>query len=536
MSLKTALRTIWAGLLGILSLAIFVACNPSVADQTDALNTEGAMAAINGVAWGERLEINHAGIPAPSTAQVQLWISINNGAPVLAQVIFQTAGRVVFDLPAALPLPNLPTEFSNFIPGHNIATYYQAPAPSQQAWYTNRGTVKVQVRYGSNNVIVEREYLPYGAVKPGELTVLREVSNTGQCNLPGAYTIVNRQTTQIEGATVCYITAGFISRGTQAAINQLTALGFSADKNTVSSLDQTGANSFDPTCDQIGRWLNPISLNFPTTDMTALATYVNAQAAGVSGAGVKVYVVGGGFNAEDGFSCPVANFHKHDTHVQSIIQALAPGADVQAKVVCSDLGNCFASDIVLALLGIADEAQTANYDIVVNMSLGGPLANQPMFRALEYMHSRVLVVASGGNGFAAPRHWPASYSSRLPSPGALFNVIAVAASGFNSAGVWGLGGFNTRANGSIFAPGINLCTTTLTNFRCKNSSPFNLDDIGATGSSFAAPVVTAIAALYLDAALPQQNITPTRLGQCLVNYSRNNPLLDRMVYFDPAGC
>jgi subtilisin family serine protease len=174
--------------------------------------------------------------------------------------------------------------------------------------------------------------------------------------------------------------------------------------------------------------------------------------------------------------------------------------------------------------------------MVVNMSLGGPLRNSAMFRALQYMQDRVLVVTSGGNGFAAPGHYPASFSSRLPNPGLLSNVISVAASGYNSAGVWGAAGFNTRSNASLFAPGINLCPASMLTFRCKNSLPYSLDDLGATGSSFAAPVVAAIAALYLDNALPQQSLTPLRLGQCLVNHSRTNPLLDRMVYFDSAGC
>lgn len=495
-----------------------------------------AAALVSGVAWNERVELRDQRIPQPPSggSNVRLRVRVGHNPPFTANVLFQAQGRVVFDLPAPPALPPLPADLPYSLePG----SYNQPPTPAQQASYTDRGTVTVQVLNAANQVVGQQDYQPYGAVEPGELTAIREV-DAGSCfSLPDGFRVVDSQLSTVGGSRVCYITANIGNRGTQQAIAQLLSArpGLSVDKNTVNGLDPTDANSFDPTCSQIINWLNPIGgSGFATLNPAQLASATNAQAASVRGSGVKVYVVGGGFGASDGFSCPVANFQGHDTHVKSIILSLAPGADVEAKEVCSNAGNCPSSSITRALLDIAAEAATSSQDILVNMSLGGPLPNSAMFKALQLMQDRVLVVTSGGNGPYAPDHFPASYSSDLPDPGLLSNVLSVAAAGLKN-GLWGVAGFNTRRNAGVFAPAINLCPDSLLGFRCKNSLPKDLDDLGATGSSFAAPVGTGLAALYLEETRSRP-LSPLRLRQCLSNTALANPFLSRMVWFQAGGC
>lgn len=518
----------WKVLATSLALGL-LGCNNPEANEVG-LEETGILAAtiINSVAWSERVEIG--GIS--STNPLKLRIKVGNNQPFDTQPIFQGSGRVVFDLPNMPILPNLPAGLPATI---SRTLYNQTPSADQLASYSTRGQVLVQVLNAANQEVTRREYQPYGAVEPGQLTLIRDGSCVG-FNPPSGFVWADSLTAQVGQTQVCYVTASFSTRGTSEAMGLLRAArpASSVDKNVLHSLDQSGANAYDPTCEQIGRWLNPIGgSGFSNINMSQLANLTNTASAQVNNnRGVSVHVVGGGFGANDGFSCPLANLHGHDRHVGDLIRTLAPNATILAKEVCNDQGSCAASRITRALLEIG---ASSSGNTLINTSLGGPLANTAMFRALQLLQDRVLLVASGGNGAYASRHYPASYSSSLPTPGPLNNVIAVGAAGMMN-GSWGIAGFNTRRNGEISAPGINLCPSSALDFRCKNTAPFSLDDIGLTGSSFAAPVVTGIAALYLEHALPTQTLTPIRLRQCLNNFSLINPSLSGMVWFSPNGC
>ena len=489
------------------------------------------------VAWGEQVQVTHPAINASPAVTIQY--RIDSGPVQTISRFHQQDNRVVFALPSVLALPELP----NFATPYTVSAgaYASTLTSSQIEQYTNRGTVKVTISTGSKKI--RHSYQPYGAVESGELTVLVQATNCEAVKaavLAEGFSIIDNTS----GERLCYLTAYTESKGTSQAIAHLeNKLEFSqvwVDKNTIQTLDPTGAHGFDPGCDQIANWLDlaggsGFKMLLPT-DLLASSNASTAHNAGITGAGIKVFVIGGGIGINDDFECLDATgsvlFEDHDTHIAEIIRLIAPDALVEDRIVCDATGNCPTSEIVKALLDVNSAAQTNMGKDIINMSLGGPLPNIVLERALRAIESDITVISSNGNGPNAPAHYPASYSSANPTPGALDNVVAIAASGFQ-AGNWYIAGYNTR-NAQMFAPGTNVCVQTATSFRCDTSATTQPESIGITGSSFAASFATAMAALYLEAS--SSNLTPEDVRQCLLDGSVNNPNMNRMVWFDAAVC
>jgi subtilisin family serine protease len=111
---------------------------------------------------------------------------------------------------------------------------------------------------------------------------------------------------------------------------------------------------------------------------------------------------------------------------------------------------------------------------VVNLSLGGPAAGQALCDAVSYANSRgALVIAAAGNGAASTPNYPAA------CPGAVA-VSATDANGdfayFSSFG----------ASVSLAAPGVAILST-------RGDNTYGTE----SGTSFSAPMVSAVAALVL---------------------------------------
>ena len=492
--------------------------------------------AITGVAWGEQVQVNSTQIPASPPLSIQY--QIGSGAIINLSPVHQQAGQVVFILPE---MPALPT-LSNFSSPYSITpSQYNSPLSSAQiSQYSNRGIVKVTLTAGNKKI--KRNYQPFGAVEPGELTVMAQSNNCSA--FENAVTSLGfSKLDSASAGNLCYLTAGFSTIGTSQAINKVNSLDLSnlwVDKNVVQGLDPRGSSSFDPSCAQIETWLDLAGASgFDLLNPADILASSNASAAhnlNLTGAGVNVFVIGGGIGANDAFVCEDAQgnvlFQGHDSHIAEIIQLIAPDAHIEDRVVCNAAGHCPSSEIVRALIDVSQVAQQNSGKDLINMSLGGPTGNSVMQRVLEIIEPGITVIASSGNGPFAPSHYPAAYSSGALNPGSLDNIVAVAATG-RLTGSWALAGFNTR-NAELFAPGTNVCVQTATSFRCDPQAATTPENLGITGTSFAAPVATGMAALYLEHS--NLNLSPSDLRSCLTSAALLNPNLNRMIWFDASIC
>jgi len=505
--------------------------------QTDLTELEFETVAITNVAWGEQVQVTHSAINASPAVTIKY--RIGSGPLISITNFHQQNNRVVFALPELSSLPAL----TNFSAPYSIsASEYAAPLTAAQVnQYANRGLVKVTITAGGTKI--KRNYQPFGAVEAAEVMVMAQTANC----VAFETAVVNLGFTKVDAGAagnLCYLTVESNSKGTAQAISQLNAgLDYPnlwVDKNGVQSLDPRNGRGFDPSCDQITDWLDRaggsgFDMLLPA-DLLASSNAPSAHNAGTTGDGVNVFVVGGGIGANDAFECldSAGNviFEDHDTHIAEIISLIAPDASIEERIVCNAAGNCPTSEIVRTLLELSVTAQNNTGKDIINMSLGGPLPNTVLERALKAIEAGITVVTSGGNGPNAAAHYPANYSSSSPAAGSLDNIISVAASAFAN-NTWNMAGFNTR-KAELFAPATNLCLSTATAFRCDPSAASQPENLGITGSSFAAPIATGVAALYLEAS--SQNLQPEEVRTCLTDAALNNPNLNRMIWFDASIC
>lgn len=509
------------------------------------------------VAWGERVTFS-----SPVTG-FKVFGPDNDDDPVLERQLDEPSRIVDLPYPTVLPtLDGVPSELVT------EEAFFAPLTAAERETYMNRGSVVLQLEDGT------RVLEPYGAVLSGQIHAVAGVQ--GSCKQPGRFfafltnnlpdlfrALETFELRVTDNASLCQVTFEIGPRGTRNAIESLTAVlgrfpgyadllgdaGFVVDKNSLSSLDPPprGVKSLDPTCDQIVKWLDPIGDNdYGLIFRDGLRTDLGVPASGATGAGVDVAIIGGGVGPNDNVRCedPLGTvfFRGHDTHIRNIIRAVAPDVNVQAFKVCNAEGTCSAAEIVRALL---QTVALAGQDTrtLVNLSLGGPLPDRPTFEVLRLLGEPpfgVAVIASGGNGPFAPAHFPAGYSSGVADPAApsLTNVVSFAATGLrlSAAGTdrpgYVIAGFNTRANADFFAPGVNVCLSAAQTFRCDTAATFP-DTLGATGSSFAAPVGTGLAALFLEDA----DLSPADLRSCLAVNRQRDPVTGlRYAAFGETAC
>ena len=215
----------------------------------------------------------------------------------------------------------------------------------------------------------------------------------------------------------------------------------------------------------------------------------------------------------DTFDCSQTPYQdKHGSLVTEIISTLAPGADQIMFKVCDDDGTCPSSSIAKALLLLSNDYENFPRIDIVNMSFGANLTQEdPVLRAIlermTGMNYETLIVTSIGNSAGAAAHYPADYHYLN------YGMIPVAAAKkVAQGGAWQLAEFNTqpvleRTKTSLLAaPGVRL--------RLAQGNPE-----GVTGTSFAAPVVAAMAAVERQHR-PRHNTTAISLHMNLLEHAQ----------------
>jgi subtilisin family serine protease len=256
----------------------------------------------------------------------------------------------------------------------------------------------------------------------------------------------------------------------------------------------------------------------------------------------------GGGGGEVGFVSSQPNKWEHDqnshgTHVTSTIlgysldgtpiNGVAPMATVIPVKVLNQNGSGWSSVVARGIVYVADlkAGPLAEYPVVINMSLGGPVLDGIEKAALDYAISMgVIVVASAGNEGMAGMGYPGAYEP----------VISVAASGW--VGEWQPGNRAWWYNRNVGDPTV-ATDYYITDFSSRELAGQDLDvaapgswvvgpyqlNSGATsyyflgGTSMASPHVAGIVALMV-----QKNPALTALQAEAILQTSAIPL--------PAGC
>jgi subtilisin family serine protease len=288
-----------------------------------------------------------------------------------------------------------------------------------------------------------------------------------------------------------------------------------------------GAPIFDARCDQLAA-LGREAASAQPIPLSNLRDLLGVRDPNLTGRGTTIAVLDGGGSSSspslsrnflrganptdtrDDFDCAETPYvDGHGAVVSQIIRTVAPETNLLSLKVCDTSGRCPASSIIKALLYIRNRYEGFPSVDVVNMSFGGQPVNDTVLKTiLEDMMSvqyETLFVMSAGNGPNDATHYPADYQSLH------FSLIAVAAAKRNPD--WALASFNTQAtitNGSyapLAAPATRLEIT-------LNGVPRTV-----TGTSFAAPSVSALAALER-----QRNPALQRVASHLHWYMQTNAL------------
>ncbi len=520
----------WRIGLVVLGVALPIGCSVGGRYETMAVQSKNVLLPAQ-PAWGERVAV---------ASTLVKTVRVND--PNAPRTFALAPGQKVFDLPKPPANTDIPeTDPTTNPPRPRATVSLEAYRTALDATaYTRRASV--EMLDASGRVIPNLSLYPYGSVTVGQIEFLASVPFE-RCNDLFTYLNSKLPTTGVVGFRLSLENAdklsvalerryslcqGVVIVGEQTTAqavskleqvlstvpNLIKELGFVVDKNTVMSLMQLGGEfDYDPGCGEIERKLDPIADNhFDFVTMAKLRSDINPTGAALTGNNVGVVVVGGGFDAQDQFDCrPDYGFAKHDTYIKDILNLLASSATLRPEVVCNSSGTCKSSDVSKALMRTLAAPPKPN--TLVNMSLGGPLPSKVMFSLIQLLGSerKIQVITSSGNSPSAPAQYPASYAKGVAGSGepALSNVISVAAIGYRNT-VYEIASFNTHGNANVFAPGVNLCPNSLLTKRCIVGGAYP-QDVGASGTSFAAPVVTALSALFIE----QNSKMPNDLLACL---------------------
>lgn len=251
--------------------------------------------------------------------------------------------------------------------------------------------------------------------------------------------------------------------------------------------------------------------------------YTHTDLGGCIGATCKVK---GGYDFVNTDSDPMDD-QGHGTHVASIaagngaLKGMAPGADLYAYKVLDQDGSGYMDDIIAAFERAADpDGNPATDDSmdVVNLSLGDSSSHDPddplSLAADNLVNAGIVVVVAAGNSGTVDGNGYPVYGT-VNVPGAARNVITVGAifkdekniPTFTSAGPTSL----LTMKPDITSFGVYVCAAKsphLSGTFCNSDTNHVLE----SGTSMAAPHVTGIAALMLQA---HPTWTPAQLKQTL---------------------
>ena len=200
----------------------------------------------------------------------------------------------------------------------------------------------------------------------------------------------------------------------------------------------------------------------------------------------------------------------HGMHVVDLVSTVAPRAETMMLKVCGKDGACATSAVAKALLYLANRYEGLPEVDVVNMSFGGNggadggVLHTLLVTMTETL-PETLLVSSLGNEPEDPMHYPADYTdlyhSLVPVAAAKIDIIT---------GEWQLASFNRDGMirndmyAPIAAPGVAL--------RGLDGNALG------TGTSFAAPIVSAVAVLERQQA-PEANRSARSLLRSLQDSS-----------------
>lgn len=308
--------------------------------------------------------------------------------------------------------------------------------------------------------------------------------------------------------------------------------------------------SFDPTCTiipELQTYVNEGSWN----QINNLATITQADEAhtqGFDGTGIVIALLDSGVGEDDSYDClNTPEKEAHGTYIKSIIEQIAPGAEVISKNIFNPSladNTITSSKIIEAMVEIENEHLKLGKKVIMNMSFSGP--EHPNFghdlmlwRQLTDFNvtygNQLLIVSSAGNqGFDEVHKdkyfFPASFGRPLVIDSGSFAGTYAPFDNLMSVGSVGIKGtdihtaeYNPTHNGiDVLAYGVNLCS----NANCVGGG------LGLVGSSFSTPIASAIAALnwqQCSTSTPYELLTQLKanaigvIGSSLKAISANNP-------------